>query len=137
MSQALTEMGVYEKQYGIRGIRLFRFLFLGRHTTGFTHQNKKLTPYSPGRAGRDRLTFTFCRRSNEVVDLLITNWIPSQLRATTGTEEQQESRISPMDAGEAHGTRRPRLAECHPEGSIDIFERWARPVFLQRRQLLP
>jgi len=29
------------------------------------------------------------------------------------------------------------LAKRHPEGSIDVFERWARALFFQRRHLLP
>ncbi len=28
-------------------------------------------------------------------------------------------------------------AKRHPEGSIDVFERWARALFFQRRHLLP
>ena len=30
-----------------------------------------------------------------------------------------------------------RLAKRHPEGSIDVLDRWARALFLQRGHLLP
>ncbi|GAG77555.1 unnamed protein product, partial [marine sediment metagenome] len=33
-------------------------------------------------------------------------------------------------------TRWPRLAERHPEGSIDVHDRWARALLLKRRHLL-
>ncbi len=41
-----------------------------------------------------------------------------------------------LDDDNTTGPCRPRLAECHPEGSIDVLERWARSPFLLRRQLL-
>jgi hypothetical protein len=41
-----------------------------------------------------------------------------------------------LDDDKAARPRWPRLTERHPEGSIDVLERWARALILQLRHLL-